>query len=101
MQKTPRKRRSLGSERGLATPSPDGKGEIILGPSMIMMPLDPYSTLGRSCEPAYQVIAGEGSTATAASRAAWRLVRAGRPRGELLGSAVRVAAGSAVRVAAR
>jgi len=47
--------RSLGSERGLATPSPDGKGEITLGPSKKIMPLDPYSTLGRSCEPAYQV----------------------------------------------
>ena len=50
-----RKQRSLGSERGLATPSPDGKGEITLGPSRKIMPLDPYSTLGRSCEPAYQV----------------------------------------------
>jgi hypothetical protein len=50
-----RKHRSLGSERGLATPSPDGKGEITLSPSMKIMPLDPYNTLGRSCEPAYQV----------------------------------------------
>ena len=55
VQAAPRKQRSLGSERGLATPSPDGKGEITLGPSMKIMPLDPYSTLGRSCEPAYQV----------------------------------------------
>ena len=54
-QTAPRKYRSLGSERGLATPSPDGKGEIALGPSMKIMPVDPYNTLGRSCEPAYQV----------------------------------------------
>ena len=54
-QTAPRKQRSLGSERGLATPSPDEKGEITLGPSMMIMPRDPYSTLGRSCEPAYQV----------------------------------------------
>jgi len=47
--------KSLGSERGLATPSPDGKGEKSLGPSMKIMPGDSYSTLGRSCEPAYQV----------------------------------------------
>jgi len=50
-----RKQRSLGSERGLATPSPDGKGEMTLSPSMKIMPVDPYNTLGRSCEPAYQV----------------------------------------------
>ena len=54
-QETPRKHKSLDSERGLATPSPDGKGEMTLSPSMIIMPPDPYSTLGRSCEPAYQV----------------------------------------------
>ena len=54
-QPVPRKQRSLGSERGLATPSPDEKGEMTLGPSMKIMPLDPYSRLGRSCEPAYQV----------------------------------------------
>ena len=47
--------KSLGSERGLATPSPDGKGEKSLGPSIKIMPGDSYSTLGRSCEPAYQV----------------------------------------------
>ena len=46
--------RSLGSERGLATPSPDGKGEIPLGPSLKIMPVDSYSTLGRSCEPAFK-----------------------------------------------
>src|SRR5437773_8968369 len=51
----PRQQRSLGSERGLATPSPDGKGEIPLGPSLKIMPVDSYSMLGRSCEPAYQV----------------------------------------------
>ena len=81
-QETPRKHKSLDSERGLATPSPDGKGEITLSPSMIIMPLDPYSTLGRSCEPAYQVdwpARGRGGDA-----ARW-LVRARRPRGELLG----------------
>ena len=53
-QETPRKHKSLDSERGLATPSPDGKGEISLGPSKTIMPPDPYSTLGHSCEPAYQ-----------------------------------------------
>jgi hypothetical protein len=52
----PRQRRSLGSERGLATPSPDGKGEIPLGPSVKIMPVDSYSTLGRSCEPAFKWI---------------------------------------------
>ena len=84
-QETPRKHKSLDSERGLATPSPDGKGEITLGPSMKIMPLDPYSTLGRSCEPAYQVdFAGTGA-ARRRSRAGGRLVRPpGRPRGELL-----------------
>ena len=82
-QEVPRKQRSLGSERGLATPSPDGKGEITLGPSLKIMPLDPYSTLGRSCEPAYQVdlpvrrLRGDVTRWLAA-------VRAGRTRGELL-----------------
>ena len=52
----PRQPRSLGSERGLATPSPDGKGEIPLGPSVKIMPVDSYSTLGRSCEPAFKWI---------------------------------------------
>jgi hypothetical protein len=52
----PRQQRSLGSERGLATPSPDGKGEISLGPSVTIMPVDSYSTLGRSCEPAFKWI---------------------------------------------
>lgn len=52
----PGQRRSLGSERGLATPSPDGKGEIALRPSMKIMPVDSYSTLGRSCEPAFKWI---------------------------------------------
>ena len=52
----PRQQRSLGSERGLATPSPDGKGEIPLGPSVKIMPVDSYSTLGRSCEPAFKWI---------------------------------------------
>jgi hypothetical protein len=60
-QNTPRKQRSLDSERGLATPSPDGKGEISLGPSQTIMPPDPYSTLGRSCEPAYQVESPTGA----------------------------------------
>jgi hypothetical protein len=54
-QVAPGRHRSLDSERGLATPSPDGKGEIALGPSMKIMPVDPYNMLGRSCEPAYQV----------------------------------------------
>ena len=92
--------RSLGSERGLATPSPDGKGEIPLGPSMKIMPVDSYSTLGRSCEPAFKWIRqtrprpgtglaavpgpvpGAGCAAVSGARR-W-LVRAGRPRGELL-----------------
>ena len=53
--------RSLGSERGLATPSPDGKGEIAPGPSMTIMPVDSYSTLGRSCEPAFKwILLGAG-----------------------------------------
>jgi hypothetical protein len=30
---------SLGSERGLATPSPDGRGEITLSPSIKIMPV--------------------------------------------------------------
>ena len=94
----PRQRRSLGSERGLATPSPDGKGEIPLGPSVKIMPVDSYSTLGRSCEPAFKWIRqaqprpspGPGPAAVpsagcaAVSGARGWLVRAGRPRGELL-----------------
>jgi hypothetical protein len=56
----PRQQRSLGSERGLATPSPDGKGEIPLGPSVKIMPVDSYSTLGRSCEPAFKWISDPG-----------------------------------------
>ena len=56
----PRQQRSLGSERGLATPSPDGKGEISLGPSVTIMPVDSYSTLGRSCEPAFKWIPDPG-----------------------------------------
>ena len=75
--------RSLGSERGLATPSPDGKGEIALGPSLKIMPVDSYSTLGRSCEPLSSGSCwAQGCAATSGAR--WRLVRAGRPRGELL-----------------
>jgi len=83
-QITPRKQRSLGSERGLATPSPDGKGEITLGPSKKIMPLDPYSTLGRSCEPAYQVdLPGAGLRGDVTR---WLATgRARQPRGELLG----------------
>ena len=96
----PRQPRSLGSERGLATPSPDGKGEIPLGPSVKIMPVDSYSTLGRSCEPAFKWIRqaqprpspgpGPGQAAVpsagcaAVSGARGWLVRAGRPRGELL-----------------
>jgi hypothetical protein len=79
----PGQQRSLGSERGLATPSPDGKGEITLGPSMTIMPVDSYSTLGRSCEPAFKwILLGAGCAAASGARC--RLVRAGRPRGELL-----------------
>jgi hypothetical protein len=81
--RNPRQPRSLGSERGLATPSPDGKGEIPLGPSVKIMPVDSYSTLGRSCEPAFKWIIWTRGCA-AASRARGWLVRAGRPRGELL-----------------
>ncbi len=33
-----------------------GKGEIPLGPSVKIMPVDSYSTLGRSCEPAFKWI---------------------------------------------
>jgi hypothetical protein len=98
----PRQQRSLGSERGLATPSPDGKGEIPLGPSVKIMPVDSYSTLGRSCEPAFKWIRQArprlgpglgpaavpgpvpGAGCAAVSGARWWLVRAGRPRGELL-----------------
>jgi hypothetical protein len=98
----PRQQRSLGSERGLATPSPDGKGEIPLGPSAKIMPVDSYSTLGRSCEPAFKWIRQArprlgpglgpaavpgpvpGAGCAAVSGARWWLVRAGRPRGELL-----------------
>ena len=47
------------------------------------MPLDPYSTLGRSCEPAYQVNL-PAEACVAISRSGWRLARAWRPRGELL-----------------
>ena len=36
----PRQQKSLGSERGLATPSPDGKGEITLSPSIKIMPFE-------------------------------------------------------------
>ena len=95
-QDAPRQQRSLGSERGLATPSPDGKGEIPLGPSVKIMPVDSYSTLGRSCEPAFKWIrqaqpspgpgpaAVPGAARAAVSGARGWLVRAGRPRGELL-----------------
>ncbi len=58
----PRQQGSLGSERGLATPSPDGKGEIALGPPIKIMPVDSYSTLGRSCEPAFKwILLGAGA----------------------------------------
>jgi hypothetical protein len=50
---------------------------------MKIMPLDPYSTLGRSCEPAYQVNCRPEACA-AISCSGWRLVCAWRPRGELL-----------------
>src|SRR6185312_15842669 len=59
-ERRPEQQRSLGSERGLATPSPDGKGEIPLGPSLKIMPVDSYSTLGRSCEHAFKWIPDPG-----------------------------------------
>jgi hypothetical protein len=37
---TPRQHDSLGSERGLATPSPDGKGKNISALSLMIMPPD-------------------------------------------------------------
>jgi len=40
---------------GPGHPEPRRKGEMTLSPSKKIMPLDPYSTLGRSCEPAHQV----------------------------------------------
>src|SRR5436305_9960323 len=82
----PRQQKSLGSERGLATPSPDGKGEIPLGPSLTIMPVDSYSTLGRSCEPAFKwdLLAEPDGRCAAMLRAGGWLVRAGRPGGELL-----------------
>jgi len=73
----PRQRRSLGSERGLATPSPDGKGEISLGPSVTIMPVDSYSTLGRSCEPAFKWIPDPGRARIRARAARQRQTPAG------------------------
>lgn len=73
----PRQQRSLGSERGLATPSPDGKGEIPLGPSVKIMPVDSYSTLGRSCEPAFKWIPGPGQARVRAQAARQRQALAG------------------------
>ena len=84
-QAAPRKYRSLGSERGLATPSPDGKGEITLSPSMKIMPVDPYNTLGRSCEPAYQVDCRREAARRRHALAASGWSGPGRPRAELLG----------------
>ena len=79
----PEQQRSLGSERGLATPSPDGKGEIPLGPSMKIMPVDSYSTLGRSCEPAFKRIFWPSPTDAARRVTRWRVAgprRAARRR---------------------
>ena len=73
----PRQQRSLGSERGLATPSPDGKGEISLGPSVTIMPVDSYSTLGRSCEPAFKWIPDPGQARIRARVARQRQTLAG------------------------
>ena len=73
----PRQQRSLGSERGLATPSPDGKGEISLGPSVTIMPVDSYSTLGRSCEPAFKWIPDPGRARIRARAARQRQTLAG------------------------
>jgi hypothetical protein len=73
----PRQQRSLGSERGLATPSPDGKGEISLGPSVTIMPVDSYSTLGRSCEPAFKWIPDPGQARNRARAARQRQTLAG------------------------
>ena len=73
----PRQPRSLGSERGLATPSPDGKGEIPLGPSLKIMPVDSYSTLGRSCEPAFKWIPDPGQAPVRARAARQRQALAG------------------------
>ena len=73
----PRQQRSLGSERGLATPSPDGKGEISLGPSVTIMPVDSYSTLGRSCEPAFKWIPDPGQARIRARAARQRQTLAG------------------------
>ena len=72
-----RQQRSLGSERGLATPSPDGKGEISLGPSITIMPVDSYSTLGRSCEPAFKWIPDPGQPRVRARAARQRQALAG------------------------
>jgi hypothetical protein len=49
------KAKKPGLGAGPGHPEPRRKGEMTLGPSKKIMPLDPYSTLGRSCEPAYQV----------------------------------------------
>ncbi len=64
------KAKKPGLGAGPGHPEPRRKGEMTLGPSMKIMPLDPYSTLGRSCEPAYQVDSAAGPR--------WR------PSGELL-----------------
>ena len=85
---TPRQQRSLGSERGLATPSPDGKGEISLGPSVTIMPVDSYSTLGRSCEPAFKWIPDPGQARVRARAARQRGSAAARQRGSVRRSRV-------------
>ena len=72
-----RTQKGLGSERGLATPSPDGKGEIPLGPSVKIMPVDSYSTLGRSCEPAFKWIPDPGRARIRARAARQRQTPAG------------------------
>ena len=68
---------------------------MTLGPSKKIMPLDPYSTLGRSCEPAHQVDSptrglGDDVTrwpATGVRGSNWSVPTASlrwRPSGELL-----------------
>jgi hypothetical protein len=60
-----------------------GKARLPLGPSTKIMPVDSYSTLGRSCEPAFKWISGRTRRALRGDATRWRVAgprRAARRR---------------------
>jgi hypothetical protein len=79
--KTPQTAKKPGLGAGPGHPEPRRERRDTLGPSVTIMPVDSYSTLGRSCEPAFKWIPDPGQ---ARIRARIR-ARAARQRQTLAG----------------